>query len=62
MTARQKEKARLLEQKKRLLLKYPKAIYNNLKLEPDDVLAHIRECVRFGARTPAELAEINFHH
>ena len=60
MTPYQKEKARLLEQKKQLSAKYPPEVYNKLKLESEDILAHCRECVRFGGKSQKELNEVWF--
>lgn len=58
---RQAEKARLIAQRDALRRKYP-AYPEGLpgNLEPEDILAHVRECVRFGPKGEVEHWEIAF--
>ena len=66
MTLRQQQKNLLISQKELLEKKYPPVVYNNLNEEPEDILQHVREVVRFGrqfkVKSKAELDEISFNH
>lgn len=51
------ELTRLQNQLADLKTKYPPAVYNKLKLEPEDILAHTREYIRASGKyrfTPQE--------
>lgn len=61
MTPRQKEKARLIEQRDALRAKYPEYPKGTPGgLEPADVLRHVREVIRFNCKNHSEYYEVKF--